>query len=157
RRHLVAMGAVTGAALVSAAVLLAVHESQGISDRGLEIGLLVTVALAGLAGLGLIAALANSFARPLRAVVAALNGAAPGDYGASTDIGPADELRELADAVDSMRISLRSSTISRDYLDRLLASMGEALLITDADGRIERANQAARELFGMSESDLAGR
>ncbi len=156
-RYLLAMCGVTIAVLAVAAALLAIHAAGGMSDRTLRWGLVSIVALVGLAGIGLIAALANSFVRPLRAVVAALNGAARGDYGTATDIGPAGELRELADAVDSMRISLRSSTISRDYLDRLLASMGEALLITDADGRIERANVAARELFGHSEAELVGK
>ena len=50
-----------------------------------------------------------------------------------------------------MRRNLRSSTISRDYFDRLLASMGEALLITDADGKVERAKAAAIELFKQDE------
>jgi diguanylate cyclase (GGDEF)-like protein/PAS domain S-box-containing protein len=156
RRYLIAMVAVTAVLLLATAALLAAHGAGALSDGALRIALFATVGVAGLAGLGLIAALANSFVRPLRAVVTALNDAARGNYGTATDVGTS-ELRELADAVDSMRISLRSSTISRDYLDRLLASMGEALLITDANGRIERANAAARELFGQSEPELVGK
>jgi diguanylate cyclase (GGDEF)-like protein/PAS domain S-box-containing protein len=56
-----------------------------------------------------------------------------------------------------MRTNLRSSTISRDYLDRLLSSMGEALLITDTTGKVERANAAAIELFGRAEAELVGK
>ena len=56
-----------------------------------------------------------------------------------------------------MRTNLRSSTISRDYLDRLLSSMGEALLITNAEGKVERANAAAVELFGQDEAALIGK
>ena len=71
--------------------------------------------------------------------------------------GDTTELRELAAAVNAMRTNLRSSTISRDYLDRLLSSMGEALLITNADGKVERANAAAVELFGQDEAALIGK
>ena len=46
--------------------------------------------------------------------------------------------------------TFRSGTLSKDYLDRLLASMSEALLITDADGKIERANAAAVELLDIA-------
>jgi diguanylate cyclase (GGDEF)-like protein/PAS domain S-box-containing protein len=151
------MAGIAAGSVLAVGVFLYLHSAGVLTERGVRWGLLVTVATAGLAGIGLVAALADSFARPLRAVVAALNGAALGNYDAATDVGQARELRELADAVDSMRISLRSSTVSRDYSDRLLASMGEALLITDAEGRIERANAAARELFGHPEGELVGK
>jgi diguanylate cyclase (GGDEF)-like protein/PAS domain S-box-containing protein len=105
----------------------------------------------------LVRGLADSFTGPLRAVAAALSDAARGNFEATADFGQAAELRELAEAVNTMRSSLRSSTISRDYLDRLLSSMGEALLITNMVGKIERANAAASELFGYPEAELVGK
>ena len=72
-------------------------------------------------------------------------------------LAESEELGELRAAIDAMHKNLRSGTISRDYLDRLLASMSEALLITDADGKIERANAAAVELFGYREHELLGK
>src|SRR5262249_11412502 len=153
RRYLAAMGALSAAALAIAALLLYLHSAGALAQRGLTIALLLTVAAAGAGALAVVAALADSFTRPLRKVVASLLSAASGDYEAATDVDPAGELHELAEAVNSMRISLRSSTISRDYLDRLLSGMGEALLIADASGRIERANKAAGELFGLSETE----
>jgi len=157
RRYVAATAALSGGVLAIAALLLYAHSANALSDRGLAVGLLATLAAAGAAALGLVAALADAFARPLRAVVTSLRSSASGNYEAATDVGPAGELRELAEAVNAMRISLRSSTISRDYLDRLLSGMGEALLITDAAGRIERANAAAGELFGLTEAELVGR
>ncbi|HUL81820.1 MAG TPA: EAL domain-containing protein [Gammaproteobacteria bacterium] len=157
RRYLAATAALTLAALAVAALLLYAHSASVLSDRGLTIGLLGTLAAAGAGALVLVAALADGFSRPLRAVVTSLRSSASGNYEAATDVGPASELSELAEAVNAMRISLRSSTITRDYLDRLLSGMGEALLITDATGRIERANAAAGELFGLSETELVGK
>ncbi|HWN37111.1 MAG TPA: EAL domain-containing protein, partial [Gammaproteobacteria bacterium] len=92
----------------------------------------------------------------LRAVTASLQGAANGELD-PVGFGDTAELHELADAVNAMRTNLRSSTISRDYLDRLLSSMGEALLITDAQGKVERANTAALELFKQEEPALVGK
>jgi diguanylate cyclase (GGDEF)-like protein/PAS domain S-box-containing protein len=157
RRYLIAMGAVTTAIVLVAAGLLYAHATGRISDRGLSLSMLAAAGLGLLGALGLIASLADSYLKPLRAVVGVLNGAARGDFDTAADVGRTSELKELADAVESMRVSLRSSTISRDYLDRLLASMAEALLITDASGRIERANAAAAELFGYSEAQLVGK
>ncbi|HEX5047674.1 MAG TPA: EAL domain-containing protein [Gammaproteobacteria bacterium] len=157
RRYLVAMGAVAGAALAVAGVLLFLHSEGVVGDRSLGGLLLADFAIAGGMALTLVAMLVDSFVKPLRSVAAALAGAARGEFATTLDLAGVSELNELGTAVESMRTSLRSSTISRDYLDRLLAGMGEALLITDAEGKIERANAAAAELFGLAETELAGR
>jgi diguanylate cyclase (GGDEF)-like protein/PAS domain S-box-containing protein len=156
-RYLSAMAAVAVAALAAAGLLLFLHARGTLGSAGLAWGLLVDVAAAAGAALVLIAALADSYAKPLRRVAAALAGAAHGDFATTLELGQASELEEVGTAVESLRKSLRSSTIPRDYLDRLLAGMGEALLITDAEGKIERANAAASELFGLAETELVGR
>jgi diguanylate cyclase (GGDEF)-like protein/PAS domain S-box-containing protein len=106
-------------------------------------------------GLWLTRRLVDHFSAPLRAVTTSLRGT-NGELDSSA-FGDTTELRELAAAVNAMRTNLRSSTISRDYLDRLLSSMGEALLITDAAGKVERANAAAVELFKQDEATLIGK
>jgi PAS domain S-box-containing protein len=118
------------------------------------LGLACMVA-ATLVGLWLVRAIIDRFSAPLRAVTASLQSTTRELEAAS--FADTAELRELAAAVNAMRTNLRSSTISRDYLDRLLSSMGEALLITDADGKVERANTAAVELFGQDEAALLGK
>jgi diguanylate cyclase (GGDEF)-like protein/PAS domain S-box-containing protein len=157
RRYVAATAALSAVVLLGAGVLLYAHSTGALATRGLGVGLLATLAAAGVAAVALIAALADSFARPVRAVVASLQSAEGGQYGATAEAAATGELGELTDAVNAMRMSLRSSTVSRDYLDRLLAGMGVALLITDADGRIERANAAASELFGRTEAELNGK
>src|SRR5688572_20392325 len=107
-------------------------------------------------GLWLMRQVVDRFTVPLRAVTASLRGGTGAELDAS-GFDDTTELRELAAAVNAMRTNLRSSTISRDYLDRLLSSMGEALLITDADGKVERANAAAAELFKQDEDALIGK
>jgi len=114
RRYLAATAGISAAALLVAGAFFYAHSVGALSDRGLRVAVLVTLAVAGVSAAVLIAALADAFARPLRAVVGSLQRSASGNYEAATDVGPSGELRELADAVNAMRISLRSSAISRD-------------------------------------------
>jgi PAS domain-containing protein len=60
------------------------------------------------------------------------------------------ELLALEDALERMRQKLKVTTISRDYLDTLLNSMSDAVLVTTPEGRIRSANAAALELLGMT-------
>jgi diguanylate cyclase (GGDEF)-like protein/PAS domain S-box-containing protein len=117
---------------------------------------LACLAVGTAVGLTLMRRIVDRFSAPLRAVTTSLRNGTGGELDAS-GFGDTMELRELAAAVNAMRTNLRSSTISRDYLDRLLSSMGEALLITDADGKVERANAAAAELFKQDEATLIGK
>jgi diguanylate cyclase (GGDEF)-like protein/PAS domain S-box-containing protein len=157
RRYMTATAAMAGMVFAISATLLYLHVAGVLPAAPLAWALLALIVGGTGIGLALVVGLVNSFTRPLHAVANALNHAARGDYETPTNLDDTEELREIAGAIDSMRTSLRSSTISRDYLDRLLESMGEALLITTADGHIDRANLAAIEMFGFSESELRGR
>ena len=157
RRSLASMGALAAGVSVVFAVLLYLLATGRMSLLIFGTLLFISVLVATGIALLLIHTLADGFARPLREVANALANAARGDFDSVANFGEASELRDLAAAVNTMRTSLRTSTISRDYLDRLLSSMGEALLITDMNGRIERANAAAGELFGHTEGELVGK
>ncbi len=66
------------------------------------------------------------------------------------------EIAELEDALERMREQLDRTTISRDYLDTLLNSMSDAVLVASPDGRVRTANEAAARLFGMEREELTG-
>ena len=102
RRYVAATAVVSAAALLIVGALFYAHSSGALSARDLSLAVLVTLAVAGVSVVVLMAALANSFARPLRAVVGSLQRSASGNYEAATDVGPSGELRELADAVNAM-------------------------------------------------------
>ncbi|NIV17580.1 MAG: EAL domain-containing protein [Woeseiaceae bacterium] len=67
-----------------------------------------------------------------------------------------DELGELAAVFNDMRNRLRSTTITRDYLDSLLSGMNEAIIVTSNDGTIQRVNKATTMLLGYEEDELIG-
>ena len=51
---------------------------------------------------------------------------------------------------------LIETTVSRDFLDDVLTSMGDALLVVSPGGHVEELNPAARELFGDDGETVVG-
>ncbi|NET32979.1 MAG: response regulator [Cyanothece sp. SIO1E1] len=45
---------------------------------------------------------------------------------------------------------------AKDYIDKIIGSMADALLVTTPSGKIKTINQATQELFGYSEKELLG-
>jgi diguanylate cyclase (GGDEF)-like protein/PAS domain S-box-containing protein len=156
RRFMIAVLLIAGSVIAALGLLVYLLATEALSlPAFVWLALALLVAGTGTA-LWLVGRVVDRFSGPLQAVTASLQ---TGTNGELNPAGFADtaELRELAAAVNAMRTNLRSSTISRDYLDRLLSSMGEALLITAADGKVERANAAAVELFKQEEAALIGK
>jgi diguanylate cyclase (GGDEF)-like protein/PAS domain S-box-containing protein len=157
RQYLLTTLGVIAAGLLAVIVLLFLHSRGLLSDASMRWLLLASFFAAAAAVVVLVLTLTDSLLRPLHVVAGALNRAAHGDFEMPAALAESEELGELRAAIDAMHKNLRSGTLSKDYLDRLLASMSEALLITDADGKIERANAAAVELFGYREHELLGK
>jgi diguanylate cyclase (GGDEF)-like protein/PAS domain S-box-containing protein len=66
------------------------------------------------------------------------------------------ELAALEGALERMRQALAGTTISRDYLDTLLNSMSDAVLVTAPDGRVRTVNAAAASLLACGAEALTG-
>jgi diguanylate cyclase (GGDEF)-like protein/PAS domain S-box-containing protein len=66
------------------------------------------------------------------------------------------EIADLEQALENMREALALTTISRDYLDTLLNSMSDAVLVVAPDGRVRTVNAAAAEMLGTERESLAG-
>ena len=79
-----------------------------------------------------------------------------GDYGEPVRARRDDELGKLANAFNAMRDQLRQTTISRDYVDNVLSSMNDAVIVTAEDGAITHCNEAALRLTGFTETQLLG-
>ena len=68
-----------------------------------------------------------------------------------------DELGELQHALERMRQKLSETTITKNYLDTVLNSLSDAVLVTSPDGLIKSCNEAAQRLLGYSEDELVGK
>ena len=79
------------------------------------------------------------------------------DFGEPLDEAEDDELGALASVFNDMRDTLRKTTHSRNYVDRLLSGMNEAVIVTSDEGIITRINPATLHLLGFDEDDLLGK
>ena len=145
--------AVTSALPLLTAAVLAARGSMadhtwllgGLAVSCLTIGALATVLLV------------QRLRRPIHTLVGAIEQLGDGDYTQPDSTATQHEFAELAGAVERMREKLRQTTITKNYLDLVLNSMTDAVLVTTPLGRITRANEAAVQLFGFSAEELDGR
>lgn len=113
-------------------------------------------AIFALMGLLAAALLAEAVTRPLNEVIRATRALSEGKPVPHLAVRTGDEVGELADAFNEMTRKLRDTTVSRDYLDRVLETMGECLVVTGPDGTITRVNSAVCRLSGVGEDELLG-
>ncbi|MBW4647111.1 MAG: PAS domain S-box protein [Kastovskya adunca ATA6-11-RM4] len=64
--------------------------------------------------------------------------------------------QSLVQRASEAELLLSSLTVSKDYIDKILRAMGDALFVTTASGKIKTVNQSAQKLFGYQESELLG-
>jgi len=70
------------------------------------------------------------------------------------DLASGDEFEVLSGAVNAMTGSLRKTTISRNYLDDIIASIQDGIFIIDENGMIKKVNGAACDMLGYEEQEL---
>lgn len=67
-----------------------------------------------------------------------------------------DEIGLLAASFNRMVDNLKRTTVLRDYVDNIVRSMVDSLLVLEPDGRIKSINRAGLDLLGYRESELLG-
>ncbi|MBI4395505.1 MAG: PAS domain S-box protein [Elusimicrobia bacterium] len=104
--------------------------------------------------------LTNIFVRviilPLKELVNATKRIAGGEMEVQVAARTRDEIGELASAFNIMTQNLKKSTVSRDYLDSILDSIPDSIVVTDPDGTVNMVNQGTTALSGYSEGELVG-
>ena len=79
-----------------------------------------------------------------------------GDLDVSLDISTDDEVGAVARAFNAMAGALKETTVSKDYVENIVGSMNEAMVVLDADRRIISLNNAAEFLLGYKTMELSG-
>lgn len=62
--------------------------------------------------------------------------------------------QELVQRANEASLLLNALTASKDYVEKIVASMADAMLVTNVSGLIKKVNHAAQDLFGYSETEL---
>src|ERR1700723_507336 len=132
------------------------------SQQGFQIkrmrGLLASITLPLLA-LGLAGAwfIARQLAGPISALVKSADRIGQGDYTRPLAVVRHDELGDLQFALERMRQKLNETTITKNYLDTVLNSLSDAVLVTSPEGIVKSCNEATHRLLGYQEADLLGK
>ena len=113
---------------------------------------LVTIFLCGI----VIMLFARIQAERIRALKVQAEKLSDADYGEPLPVVEGDLLGDLAAVFNDMRDKLRRTTVSRDYVDSVLSSMNEAIIVTAPDGVITRVNEATTRMLGYREDELVG-
>ena len=125
-------------------------ESRRISYLWIGFGTLATVLVCGFV-VWLIACDQTKRIRELKRQAEKLR---ESDFGEPLPETRDDELGDLAAVFNAMRDRLKSTTISRNYVDSILSSMSDSIIVTDQAGRIKRINKATTHLLGYTENEL---
>ena len=68
-----------------------------------------------------------------------------------------DEIGELWGSFQTMTEGLKQTTVSKDYVDNVLKSMVDPLIVVNRDGTVQTWNHATLDLLGYEEEELTGR
>ena len=135
---------------------LPLHEELQTGDRiSRQIFWIITVGSSLV--LALILLFTGRVLRPIRLLAEAVERLGRGERGGQVDVRAGDEIGDLARSFNRMSADLTRTTVSKDFLDSILANMHDALLVTTAAGQIRSSNRSVQSLLGYSETALQER
>jgi PAS domain S-box-containing protein len=100
--------------------------------------------------------LSSQLSVPLSRLVGATREIAAGHWDKIDLYEAPGEIGDLVAAFNSMTKELKETTVSRDFLDNILESMRESIIVTDLHGRIERVNRATCSMLDYPSAELIG-
>ncbi len=106
-------------------------------------------------GLGLF--ISRSISVPLAKLKHAAAKIGMGELDTKIEIKARDEIGDLATSFNRMTEDLKKTLVSRDYVDNIIGSMIDSLIVTTPGGKIKTANQATCELLGYKQEELIGK
>lgn len=80
-----------------------------------------------------------------------------GDLSHRVEIKSKDELGRLAGSFNFMAENLQKVTVSKEYMDNIIETMIDPLVVLDPDARIRKVNRTACDLLECDEKELFGR
>lgn len=96
-------------------------------------------------------------AKPIESLAANLKELARGNLETRAKVIRPDEVGQLAIAFNGMISDLQTTTVSKKYVDTIIASIANMLIVIDLEGTIKNVNPATVTLLGYQESELIGK
>ncbi|MCP4366430.1 MAG: PAS domain S-box protein [Planctomycetes bacterium] len=94
---------------------------------------------------------------PIRDLVLGMEKIAKGDLTYQVRSDSEDEIGRLASSFNKMAGELQRITVSRNYVDNIIKSMLDMLIVVEPDGTIKTVNPAVCNLLGYEEEEIVGR
>jgi PAS domain S-box-containing protein len=94
--------------------------------------------------------------RPIEQLVHATQKIEDGNRDLRVEVDSQDEFKLLADSFNSMLDALVQTSISEKYLNKILNNLYGALLVTDAEARIQSINSTTSHMLKYSKNELLG-
>jgi|GEM_PF-1512355 len=116
------------------------------------IALFLTIVVGVFGGLVIVRGITN----PVHNLIDGVETVAKGDLSSRVKIERDDEIGVLGESFNKMVDALEKTTVSRDYVENILCSMGESLFVVSLDGGIRMVNPALCNMLGYNEDELIG-
>lgn len=98
----------------------------------------------------------KSIARPLRKLSESAQRIGEGNLEERISVSNSDEIGELAGSFNEMTESLKKRTLAKDYLDNIIETIRESLIVTDEKGKIVGINKAGLDMLHYKKEEILG-
>jgi PAS domain S-box-containing protein len=98
--------------------------------------------------------LTRTITNQIRSLISTIKVTAGGDLTQRAVIKSSDEIGELANSFNNMTEDLQKTTVSRNYVDNIIKTMADTLIVLGPDAKIKKINPAIEELLGYKEEEL---
>jgi PAS domain S-box-containing protein len=133
------------------------HESNILSTSKQAKRLSTILSVTGiLFGFALAFLLQRALARPIKELVRVSKAIASGDLTEKVEIKSHDEIGQLGTAFNQMSAELSDTLVSKDYLNTIIQSIADVLIVTNIEGIIKTVNETALNTFGYKEKEMIG-
>lgn len=95
--------------------------------------------------------------RPIAKISHTMNAIASGDLAKRIHMNSRDEIGMLVTSINKMTEDLQKTTVSKAYVDNIIESMIDTLIVVDKNNKIKTVNKSTLKLLGYEEKDLIGK
>ncbi|ATX82279.1 PAS domain S-box-containing protein/diguanylate cyclase (GGDEF) domain-containing protein [Mariprofundus ferrinatatus] len=138
-------------------VTTSVAHAQDRIAQALQDTIIYGLSVAFVIGLLLFIFIRRQILAPLESIAEATASIADGDLQTRVETRYKTEIGRLGESFNHMTDALNRTTVSREYFETVMRSMGEMLFVTDMEQRIEFANPAVLTTLGYSMDELLGK
>jgi len=100
--------------------------------------------------------LARYLSEPIVELAKASARLAKGDLSTQVSVKTTGEVQMLIDSFNQMASDLEQTTVSKEYVDNIISSLINTLIVASPDGKIISANPGTTTLLGYAETELIG-